>query len=59
VEWEGEPDPKDWTVQVFEDFMNLEPEDKGDKALDTPERDYIRELHPRYPHKPIDMRDLA
>jgi hypothetical protein len=59
VEWEGEPDPKDWTVQVFEDFTNLEPGDKGYESLDEPERDYIREFHERYPEKPIDARDLA
>jgi hypothetical protein len=39
--------------------MNLEPEDKGYEALDILERDYIREFHSHYPHKPIDTRDLA
>jgi hypothetical protein len=59
VEWEGEPDPNDLIVQVFENFTNLESEDKGYDALDTPERDYIKEFHMRYPDKPIDARDLA
>jgi hypothetical protein len=59
VEWESKLDPKDWRVQIFKDFMNLESEDKGCEALDTAERDYIREFLSYYLHKPIDMRDLA
>jgi hypothetical protein len=59
VEWEGERDPKNWTVQVLEDFTNLEPEDKGYNALDSPEREYIEEFHMQYPDKPIIGRDLA
>jgi hypothetical protein len=45
-------------VQVFEDFTNLKYKDKGYKALNTPERDYIREFHLYYSYKLINKRDL-
>jgi hypothetical protein len=46
-------------VQVFEDFTNLEPDDKGYDALDMPERDYIKEFHSRCLDKHINARNLA